>query len=553
MKPRYYQQECIDSFWYYFSNHTGNPIAALPTGTGKSPIIAWFMQNVLTHYPNQRMMMLTHVKELIEQNFDKLLTVWPTAPAGIYSSGLKRRDTQYPITYAGIGSVAKRANEFGHIDLVVIDECHLVSPKQETLYRKFINALLEINPNLKVIGLTATPYRLKLGCLTEGGLFTDICYDLTSMAAFNRLVSEGYLAPLITKRTALALDTSGVGTSGGEFKQKDLQQAVDKDEITYAALKEMMEYGADRKHWLIFASGIEHAINIAEMLDSLGITCAVVHSKMKDSERDAILNDHKNGLFQCVVNNNILTTGYDFPGIDLIGVLRPTKSPGLWVQMLGRGTRPVYMPGFDLETQEGRFAAMAASHKHNCLVLDFGGNTKCLGPINDPVLPQKKGKKGGIAPVRICEGCGSYIHASLAFCPDCGMEFPREVKIQGTAYHGEVMASDLPQVEPFKVDKVVYAKHPKLNRPPSLKVTYYCGLRVFSEYICLEHETKIKNRADKWWKQRSEYDPPNTIDESLVLVNSLEVPDTINIWINKKYPEITGYEFGEENERTGTN
>ena len=522
--PRYYQTEAKQAIFNYFMSNKGNPVVALPTGTGKSIVIADFIEEVYKHYPMQRIMMLTHVKELIEQNFDKLLDMWPTAPAGIYSAGLGRREAYSKITFAGIGSVSRKPELFGNQDLIIIDECHLVSPNSNTMYQKFIAKLKELNPHLKVIGLSATAYRLGLGTITDGGLFTDICYDLTNMESFNRLIAEGYLAPLIPKQTKTQLDVDDVHIRGGEFIQAELQAAVDKEEITNAALQEIISQGHDRKSWLLFATGIEHAEHIATMLNSFGIPTAAVHSKM-DEDREKILRDFKSGKLRAVVNNNVLTTGFDHPEIDLIGMLRPTTSPGLWVQMLGRGTRPC----------EG---------KDNCLVLDFAGNTKRLGPINDPILPTKRGKKrGGQAPVRVCELCNTINHASVRVCVCCGFEFPRQVKIHAFASEDDLLVDGLPQIETFKVDRVIYKKHKKLGRPDSINVTYYCGLRLFREWVCLEHPKFAGKHGRDWWRSHSDLDVPETTEEALLLVDRLKIPATINVWLNKKYPEVMSHEF----------
>lgn len=522
---RPYQKEAVASVWEYFTHHDGNPILALPTGTGKSLISAELLRQAFAAWPEQRILLLTHVKELLEQNFEKLLKLWPTAPAGIYSAGLKRRDHQTQIVMAGIASVAKKAQLFGKVDLVLVDECHLISPKSATMYGQFLAALKEVNPLLKVVGLTATAYRLGLGHLTEGSLFTDVCYDLTSRDAFNRLVADGYLAPLVTKRTYSELDVSGVHLSGGEYVLKELQHAVDRDAVTEAAVQEMVHYGKDRKHWLVFASGVEHSEHVAECLQAHGVTAVALHSEISSEERASILADFKSGKIQAVTNNNILTTGFDHPGIDMIGVLRPTQSTGLWVQMLGRGTRP-------------------CAGKTNCLVLDFAGNTRRLGPINDPVLPRKKGEKGpGQAPVRVCEVCLTYNFASARVCVECGAEFPREHKLATTAYTDEVMASSAPVVEVFKVDHMSYAVHQKPGRPPSLKATYYCGLRIFNEWVCFEHEGYAKHKAHEWWKERSAEAPPETSEEAKTQAPALRVPKTISVWINTKYPEVKGYGF----------
>ncbi len=554
MKPRDYQQAAIDSVWSYFKTETGNPIIAMPPGTGKSIVIAGLLKQIYARHPNQRIMMLTHVKELIVQNYDKLTTLWPAAPCGIYSAGLRRKEIYQSITFAGIGSVAKKSGLFGHIDLIVIDEAHLVSPNQNTMYQKFITDLKVVNPMLKIIGLTATPYRLSHGMLADkNNLFTDVCFDMTTLLNFNWLVTQGYLVPLIAKKTALLLDTDDVGMRGGEFIASDLQLAVDRDEITRIALEETIAIASDRKKWLVFTTGIDHTIHTNKILNELGIKSLPVHSGNKDhkfttKERDLALSEFANGNVQALVNPNILTTGYDLPDIDLIVVLRPSQSVGLWVQILGRGTRPVYASGYDLTTREGRLQAIQSSDKHNCLVLDFAANTARLGPINDPVLPSKKNKKGGGAPVKVCDNCECYIHASLKLCLYCGYEFTFAVHLNTEASNIEVMR-DIEPVEPdiierFDVDHIVYSLHKKIGKPDSVKVNYYCKLRMFTEYICFEHEGYARKKAERWWTSRTDLDIPDYSDAALELgPEILRVAKKIGVVTNKKYPQVIDYFF----------
>lgn len=531
---RSYQAECIESIWSYFrAGNTGNPVCALPTGTGKSVCIAGFAKSVLEQYPGQRIMVLTHVKELIQQNYNKLLNIWPTAPAGIYSAGLKRKDTLNNVIFAGIGSVAKKGHLFGHVDLIIVDECHLVSPNDMTMYRKFFDFLMQTNPHLKIIGFTATPWRLGHGKITEGddAMFTDICFDITNVHAFNRLIAEGFLAPLVPKRTRTVLDVDGVHMRGGDFVAKELQQAVDVEVITRAALQEAMEYRDTRHRWLIFASGVEHAIHIDEILSEYGMKGAAVHSKMEDEDaRDNAIKAFQAGELEYLVNNNILTTGFDCPEVDLILVLRPTASSVLWVQMLGRGTRP--FPG-----------------KNNCLVLDFAGNTKRLGPINDPVVPRKKGEKGGTAPVKECPKCNSYIHASLRWCNaeiipgiKCNHEFVFETKLKQGAGTDEIIKGDLPVVEVFGIDYINYTEHNKLGKPPSMKVSYICGKRIFNEFVCLQHDGNIAHKARNWVSQRLPVAVTTTAD-LLAVATQLQPATHLRVWTNQKYPTIIAHCF----------
>jgi len=545
LQDRWYQTEAETSiFDYFYSGKVGNPIVAMPTGTGKSIVIAKFVRSIFQRWPGQRIMMLTHVKKLIEQNASKLMDVWPTAPLGIYSAGLNSRDMILPIVFGGVQSVAKaiqrgvketmipiQHQHFGYRDLLLIDECHLLSPQEDTQYQYVISELRKINPNLKIIGFTATKYRLKQGELTDEGLFTDVCYDITGVESFNRLIAEGYIAPLFPKRTQTTIDLSGVGLAAGDFNNKQLENAVDKDEITYSAVREMCEYGHDRKAWLVFASGVDNAEHIASMLQSFGVPSAAVHSKLGDKENDKRIDAFVNGEMRALVNMGMLTTGFDYPAIDLIGMLRPTLSPGLWVQMLGRGTRP--SPG-----------------KNDCLCLDFAGNTRRLGPINDPKIPRKPGKGGGDVPVRICDGCGTYNHAAARQCICCGIEFPFETKLFETASSDALLAGDAPMIEWIDVGRVIYNLHEKKNKegvlmsPPMIRASYFAGFSRFEKFIGLEHPPgRFLHDSKEWWRMHHCDEPPITTWQALQRTNELRWPKKIRVWLNKKYPEILGFEF----------
>jgi DNA repair protein RadD len=530
---RDYQEEAIRCLYSYFEKGGRNPVLAMPTGTGKSLVIAGFAESALRQYPNTKILVATHVKELIAQNYGELLEAWPFAPAGIYSAGLKRRDTRDQILFVGIQSVAKRWAEFGFVHLLIIDEAHLVGPDDKTNYQAFIKGLKSINPNLRVIGLTATPYRLGYGHIADGELFDDVCFDITGMEAFNRLIAEGYLAPLIPKPTNIELDVEGVKKTGGDYNGKELQIAVDKNEVTYAALKEALALAHDRKHWLIFSSGVEHAEHIAQMMRDFGETCLPVHSKMGSETRDENIRKFKRGEVRALVNNNVLTTGFNSPWVDCIVCLRPTTSSVLWVQMLGRGTRP--FKGNDIDP----------TPKRNCLALDFAGNIRKLGPINDPVIPRKRGEGGGDAPVKLCEVCNTWNHASARHCILCNAEFPIAVKIKANADQTAVIKGDLPIVKDFKITQITYTEAKKVGRPPVLKVTYYCGLKMFNDWVCLQHEGFAQHKAKQWWQARTDLPVPDTIADALANIDFIPAPTHIKVWMNAKgaYPEIMKYCF----------
>ncbi|QBZ71736.1 hypothetical protein [Pseudomonas phage KP1] len=545
--PRWYQDDAEFSIFDYFERgNTGNPVVAMPTGTGKSVVIANFIRRIFGYWPNQRIMMLTHVKELIEQNAEKLMGVWPNAPLGVYSAGLNSRDMIMPIVFGGVQSVApcierclnendgrpSHLKHFGHRDLLLIDECHLLSDKEDSFYQYIIAELKKINPYLKVIGFTATPYRMKMGLITDNGIFTDICYDITGIESFNRLIAEGYLSPLIAKPTRTEIDLSKVGITAGEYNSKQLEKAVDTDEVVFSAVSEMIETAYMRNTWLVFATGIDNTEHLASTIQSYGLDVLPVHSKLKPAVNTERLRAFKAGELRGLVSGQKLTTGFDHPPIDYIADLNPTLSPGKHVQKLGRGTRPCPETG-----------------KLNCLYGDFAGNVRRLGPINDPRIPGKPGKAGGDAPVRICEVCGVYNHAAARFCMSCGTEFTFETKLFGSAGILPPIRDDAPIVEYFNVAKVIYNLHEKrdangvLTKPPMIKVSYFCGFSMFNEYVMLEHGGMASKRARDWWRQRHQSDPPPTTYEALRRVSELRTPARLRVWVNKKYPEVLSAEW----------
>lgn len=531
MKIRYYQDNAVCSVLNYLDNHeTGNPIVAMPTGTGKSVVIAEIVRRVLARWPNIRFLMSTHVKELIAQNADKLHTMLPGVDLGIYSAGLKQKTALSPVVYGGVASMVKNPKLFGHRHLMLVDECHLISDTNEAMYLTLIDQLKIMNPKMRVVGFTATPYRMGLGLLTNGRMFDHICYDDTTLERFNRLIAEGFLAMLIPQQTDIYIDNEGVLTSTtGDYVQAQAEDRAMR--VTREALTEAVgKYKHTRFSWLIFAGGLKHCYQIRDILTQLGVSCTVIHSNSKEypiteKERDQRIEDFKAGKYQAVINYGVLTTGFDHPPIDMIIMLRLTKSVPLWVQMLGRGTRP-----FDGDA--------IFPPKRNCLVLDYARNTRLLGPINDPVIPQKKGLGAGEAPIKICDCCGTYNHISVRWCVGCGEEFQFAVKIHKQADNAELIRDLDPVYERFYVTQVFYdrntaSKHSKTGLD-TMRVTYFVKGRdlPFKEYVCIEHNGHARNSAVNWWAQRSATPCPPTIAEALQQLSSLRTPTMLTVWTN---------------------
>lgn len=553
-QPRDYQIAAVDALWNQIhSSPAQNPLVVMPTGSGKSLSMALFMRGLVQTYPHLRVVNLTHVKELVDGNSKALLEIWPTAPIGVYSAGLGKRQTHGQITFAGIASFRNAVGRFGKIDFIIVDEAHRISDNEKSGYQKVFAAAKAGNPNLVVIGFTATDYRMGMGKLTDGGLFDAVCFDLSDGAAFVWMIEQHYLLRLVPKNPGFQVDDSEVKTKAGEYDEKSASDAFREQDILERAVDDIILKGKDRQAWLTFAQSIDDCELIADMFRYKKYPVEAVHSRRSD--RDEILAAFRAGGLRGIVNKDILTTGYDDPRIDLIAMLRLTRSPGLWVQMLGRGTRPLWTPGYDISPWEGRRDSILASPKQNCLVLDYAGNTPRLGPINYPRIPKRKSDKGGAPPMRECPQCATYNHISLRCCEECGYEFPIEVKIAQTASTGELILdfNSLPPPEPkemevFAVERMIAAVHKgKTGKPPTMRVDYFCGkngIRRFSTWVCPEHPGYPGQKAKEWWRSHRGAAPmPATAADMVAVFDSLTKPYHIKIWLNTKYPEIEAYDF----------
>ena len=474
MQLRGYQSRSIDMLYSWIENNKGHPCVVMPTGSGKSHVIAALCKDALQTWPETRILMLTHVKELIEQNAEKMRLHWPGAPLGIYSASVGRRELGEPITFAGIQSVRDKAKQIGHVDLIVIDECHLVNHKDEGGYRKLINELTVINPAVRIIGYSATPYRLGHGMITDDPAIFDALIEPVSI---EELIADGYLATLRSKVTARSFDLAGVHKRGGEYIERELAAAVDTRDNNVAVVNEIIAQAGDRRAWLCFCTGIAHAEHIAELMRARGIPAACVTGETPKAERERLLAEYKAGRLRCLTNANVLTTGFDYPDIDLIAMLRPTMSPGLYVQMAGRGMR-------------------LKSHTDHCLVLDFAGVVAQHGPITAVQPPKSAGSGDGDAPVKVCDACAELCHISAKECPACGHPFPPAKKEPLALRSDDILGLEGLELE---VGSWRWRKHvSRTSGLAMLAVTYYSSAlsdASITEYFPVLHEGYAGQKA----------------------------------------------------------
>jgi len=534
MQLRSYQEEAVAAVYQHLRERDDNPCVVIPTAGGKTPVMATICRDAISQWGG-RVLILAHVKELLEQTVDKIHQVAPELwhQVGVYSAGLKSRDTDKPITVAGIQSVYKRACELEPANIVCVDEAHLIPESGEGMYRTFLAEARTMNPQLRVIGLTATPFRMKSGniCGPEN-ILNHICYEV----GVRELIRDGYLCPLVSKGGRKEVDTSGLHIRAGEFIAGEAEALMDQKELVASACAEILAYTRERKACLVFASGVQHARHIAEVLrEDHKREVATVFGDTLPSIRDEVIADFKAGRIKYLVNVNVLTTGFDAPNIDCVALVRPTNSPGLYYQMVGRGFR--LFPG-----------------KDDCLVLDFGGNVMRHGPVDQLLVPGSDQEGGGEAPAKKCPQCCRLVAAGFATCPECGFEFPERQKAKHDARASKAgILSGQVTTEEHEVIGVEYRVHSKRGAPPDHPKTLRVDYRVswyqsFSEWVCLEHRGYAGSKARSWWEQRSNTPMPESAEEGVIYARNGALCDTLKITVRsvagEKYDKVIGYELG---------
>ncbi|MEL7499056.1 MAG: DEAD/DEAH box helicase family protein [Planctomycetota bacterium] len=543
MKLRDYQQAAVDAVYDHLRNRDDNPCIVIPTGGGKTPVIATLCRDAVQRW-NGRVLVLSHVRELLEQSAETLRRMAPDLDVGVYSAGLKQRDTNQPVIVAGIQSIYKRACELDAFDLILVDEAHLLPPDGEGMYRRFMADTEIVNPNVRLIGLTATPYRLKSGMLcAPENLLHHICFEV----GVKELINRGFLSPLRTKAGKLRADYGQLHIRAGEFVRSEIETLMDTEDLVRSACREIANLTGDRKSVLIFAASVAHAAHVRTELQRITSSeVGWVTGSMDSNERaemierfkgkriaTSLFGDSKEPL-KYLVNINVLTTGFDAPNVDCVVLLRPTASAGLYYQMVGRGFR-------------------LHSDKDDCLVLDYGDNILRHGPVDAIEIRERQAGKQA-APVKECPECQEVIHAAYSACPECGFAFPIpesqshniEASKQG------ILSGEVEETE-FEVLDVFYNVHVKKDAdehaPRSMRVDYRVGLNEWQrEWVCVEHSGFARKKAHEWWRQRSPDPVPETANRAVEIAEGGGLATPLKIIVRcvagEKFSRIVGCELG---------
>lgn len=532
IQPRPYQREALDALHNHICEKDSNPCVVIPTGGGKSLLMAWAIQVWKRDHPPLRVCILAHRKELVQQNAEEMQQLWPGGDIGIFAAGLKQKDQDTSVTFASIDSIYNKAGEFPPWDVLIVDEAHRIPAKNEGKYRTFIEGCKRFNAELRVIGFTATPYRMGVGSICHPDhVLHEVCYE----ADVGNLIQQGYLCKLRSKIGQVELDLSQVRrNSGGDYVAKSLSEAVDQDNVVAQAVRDAVKIilAENRKNVLFFCVDVQHAQDVSAELRKYGIEAPAVTQQTPAKVRDRICEGFKTGSYRAVCNVNVYTEGFNAKQVDCIVLLRPTLSTGLYVQMVGRGLR-------------------THPAKEDCLVLDYANCIETHGPLD--------GVEEGEVRIITCENCGDVFSRAVRVCPHCGWEIPKqdqeppEPSESEKKLHGDKAAQNsILSAEPdeLNVDDVTVHRHQKPGKPDSVKVSYRCGLQKVNEWICLDHGGLAEKKARRWWRDRFGYVEARsvTVDSALAdlfLAQKInQVTETITVRRkNKKFYEILDHKI----------
>jgi len=511
----------------------------LSTGGGKTIIFSELIRRWLQEY-RMRILVLAHRKELIEQAADKLRKVWPKAPIGIACASVSSHaDLFQPVVIGSVQTVTNRLGKCPPFHLVIIDEAHRLPPRdKESQYRKLITKMEEYYPQLRVLGVTATPYRLGHGYIYGSRCrpgATNWFNKLHFSIRLSDLQEQGYLVPMRAKEM---VDIDGelrrIRTSGGDWNLGDLSELMSRERHVGSAVHAYREYGEGRRHVVVFCVTIAHAERVRDAFRAAGYDAECIHSEMPMDERARILEAFDAGRLHILCNVGVLTEGWDCTRVDCILLCRPTKSPGLHVQIVGRGLRP--HPG-----------------KENLLVLDLSGNVRRHGDLDEPavVVPGAQSSRGARddgPPMKTCPSCFSVVPAASMECQECGHIWPREEENENN--DPVVMREVTKGPWSLQVVEILPRYHVSRRGNPMLKLIITASENgsiiptTFYHFMDIEGRGSSYGRAKaaRLWLRLGGREPvPETISEAIQRFDELRWPDEVAVVQKGRYLNVVGW------------
>ena len=414
---------------------------------------------------------------------------------------------------------------------MIIDEIHRVAPKRDerpSQYQTLIESCREKYPKMRLLGVTATPYRLGHGFIygQKGDWFQSLDYQIS----LDDLIENKYLVPLNYKvvedisdeeRKNIKLDNNG------DYKNNQLTDMMCKEYHLESIATTYRLYGENRQHCCIFACSIQHAMAIKKALTNYGYKADAVHSKLPDRDRDLIIKKFENAEINFIINVGILTEGWDSPHIDLIIMSRPTLSPGLYVQMIGRGTRIL-------------------ENKKDLLILDMVGNYLLHGPPNDPIIHNCKEKV--VKSYKECPECHSPAPINAPVCKVCGYSWVKPAKDDVVLVDKGVNRLVSVDVSRKKIKSTVLnwdgQWHKSINNNVMFRLLLDCqpGGHVFT-YLDFEGNGSPygQNKARQIWRKIAKGEPPATVNEAIDRLDDINIPNSVELVKDNNFLRVCGW------------
>lgn len=531
MQLRDYQKQSIASILEAME-HELNVLLQAPTGAGKTIIFSALIKKLLEQTPGGRILLLAHRQELISQAEEKLRKVWEEVPGiAIACAGKDKRVViNGNIVIASIQTLANRIDDLMPFNLCIVDEAHRLPDMtaRHTQYITVLEALRMQNPDMRLLGVTATPYRLGHGYIygkecKEGKI--NLFNALHHQISVKELTADQYLAPIRGKvaiQSSLYDDLRGVKVSG-DYAEGEVGEVMSKSLYVNAAVEMYRQHAPDRMHVMVFACTIGHAELLCEAFFNAGYRAEVVHSGTRKDKRKRTLDDFVDGKIHFLVNVNVLIEGFDAPLTDCIIMARPTLSPALFLQQAGRGLR-------------------VAEGKENCLLIDLVGNSLLFGNDFDNIRVKvpRLSEDDAAAPSKTCPECAELVHCSKMECPGCGYLWPPPEFVEAKApdkMRDIKFNQELDQVEAEIISSIL-APYQSQKGNEMLRLELRTDQQVSSIFHYLNFDESAhwyqRQKSRTWWKQTHGWDdePPENNDAALFLFRD-DLLNGTNIKIKK--------------------
>jgi DNA repair protein RadD len=405
MQLRPYQQDAVIELFQFCLGFEQRGLVVLPTASGKTVIFAELVRLLLKRHANYQVLLLGHTQEIVQQNEDKLLAIWPEAPVGVFCAGLGRREITQVIS-ASRDSMVAQLSELPALDLVIIDEAHLITPEDSGRYQLILQHAKSKNPKLKVLGFTATPFRSRKGYLHDQqglNLFDKVVYH----KRIDELTKATYLCPLraVAVNPKAVADTSKVRESKQDFNSADLNKVLNIEALSEAIVADWHCKTGGKLATVFYAASLTQAKLLQKILGQRGYKFPVIEGLTPKADRISWLEQFEAGQLMGLINYGTLTTGWDSPRMQCIVMARPTLSPGLFLQVVGRGLR-------------------TSPLKTETLLLDYGDNLHRFGPI-ERVRPESEDRKRFLLKdkIKTCPVCDTLLSVYATECEHCTERF----------------------------------------------------------------------------------------------------------------------------------